>query len=251
MVLEAILFDAGNTLLELDYPFISERFKRVGISRTSEEVREAEIRARVRMDPFLAEQQATEASRVFRRYMEMVTEGLGLPWNGAVEEVFGDLCRANSERGLWRRAAPGAADTLATLRGKGIILGVVSNSDGRIADHLEAAGLVGFLQVIVDSGMVGVEKPDPRIFRMALREAGVEASRAVYVGDYYSVDVLGARRAGLEALLLDPLGVWPDLDCPKVKDLGAVVEFALADGAPHDGEFSRRGRPRRTEGTGR
>ena len=73
-----------------------------------------------------------------------------------------------------------------------------------IRSILTSAGLVGHLDVVIDSGVVGVEKPDARIFGLALGEARVSAEEALYVGDMYSVDVLGARRAGLDPILLDP-----------------------------------------------
>jgi FMN phosphatase YigB (HAD superfamily) len=84
---------------------------------------------------------------------------------------------------------------------------------------LNEVGLAEYFSVIVDSHVVGFEKPDPRIFHWALQRTGVTPNEAVYVGDFYSLDVVGARRVGLDAILLDPLGVWPLLDCVKAKDL--------------------------------
>jgi putative hydrolase of the HAD superfamily len=74
---------------------------------------------------------------------------------------------------------------------------------------------------------VGVEKPDPRIFHLGLREANVEAAEAVYVGDLYSVDVLGARGAGLDGILLDPRGYWAPRDCRLARGLADAVALAL------------------------
>ena len=75
--------------------------------------------------------------------------------------------------------------------------------------------------------MVGVEKPDPRIFLMGLAKAQVEPGEAVYIGDLYSVDVLGARAAGMAAVLLDPGGVWGERDCPVARSLAGAVRLAL------------------------
>ena len=64
---------------------------------------------------------------------------------------------------------------------------------------------------------MGVEKPDPRIFHLALKELGVKPGEAVHVGDFYQVDVLGARKAGLrEGILIDPYGDWEEADCPRI-----------------------------------
>jgi FMN phosphatase YigB (HAD superfamily) len=98
----------------------------------------------------------------------------------------------------------------------------VSNSDGRVAQALESAGLGEHFEVVVDSKLAGVEKPDPRIFRAALDRLGIEPAAALYVGDVYEVDVVGARAAGLDAALIGsgtaaaPAGVpW----APSVSDL--------------------------------
>ena len=112
------------------------------------------------------------------------------------------LYAAHSERHLWSGGEAETGAALARLRAAGIRLGVVSNSDGRVAQALESAGLGGHFDVIVDSRIAGVEKPDPRIFHAALERLGVEPAAALYVGDVYEVDVVGARRAGLDAALV-------------------------------------------------
>ena len=74
-------------------------------------------------------------------------------------------------------------------------------------------GLARFFDTIVDSTEVGIEKPDVRIFEHALREMKVAAAEAVYVGDVFKVDVLGARAAGLRPILFDPHGFHADKTC--------------------------------------
>ena len=94
---------------------------------------------------------------------------------------------------------------------------------------LESIGLADRLDFVVDSCVVGVEKPDRRIFELALREAGVDAAEAVYVGDLYSVDVLGARAAGIDAILLDPRGLWGARDCRLARGLAEAVTLLLGE----------------------
>ncbi len=101
---------------------------------------------------------------------------------------------------------PEVPEVLATLRERGYRLAVVSNWDSRlleICDHLELSPMVEF---VVASAAVGMEKPDPRIFEIALSMAGVSADQAIHVGDDYAADVLGARGAGVDAVLLDRAG---------------------------------------------
>jgi HAD superfamily hydrolase (TIGR01509 family) len=116
---------------------------------------------------------------------------------------------------------PGVAEALVELRALGLRLVVVSNSDGTAERGLTRLGLRQLVDAIVDSQIVGFEKPDPRIFQHAL--AGRDPATTLHVGDLYSVDVVGARRAGIHALLLDPLGDWPPVDCARLPDVAAVA----------------------------
>ena len=135
--------------------------------------------------------------------------------------------RYNPPVGIFNTPEPAAATALAAARDAGLGTGVISNSNGSIASILGSFGFLPYLDFVLDSFVVGVEKPDPRIFRMALERAHVEARDAVYVGDLYSIDVLGARSAGLSAILLDPGSCWGERDCPAVPDVAAAVRLVL------------------------
>jgi haloacid dehalogenase superfamily, subfamily IA, variant 3 with third motif having DD or ED/haloacid dehalogenase superfamily, subfamily IA, variant 1 with third motif having Dx(3-4)D or Dx(3-4)E len=137
--------------------------------------------------------------------------------------------RLHAERHLWSGIAADTHDALARLRAAGLRLGVVSNSDGRVEEALQVSGLRDYFDVVVDSTLAGVEKPDPAIFRAALDVLGVGASEALYVGDLYDVDVIGANAAGIPAVLL----VGPDTSappgCPAVGSLGALADDLLKE----------------------
>ena len=77
---------------------------------------------------------------------------------------------------------------------------------------------------MVDSQVVGFEKPDPRIFTHALSLHGSDPARTLHVGDMYAADITGARAAGLHALLLDPYGDWGDVDCAVARDVPALAQ---------------------------
>lgn len=223
MALRAVFFDAGNTLLSLNYATIVDALAREGFPVGRDEVWRAECRARVMLDPFLAEVQLRESEVVFVRYMRHICEELGVAWGEKTKRALERLQEIDRRQSLWRGSAmPGAREVLGELKARGYLLGVISNSDGRVESYLDEADLTEYLSVIVDSRIVGIEKPDPQIFTVALERTGVLPAQAVYVGDLYSLDVVGARTAGLDAILLDPVGAWPALDCVKVKDLSEV-----------------------------
>jgi FMN phosphatase YigB (HAD superfamily) len=219
VALRAVFLDAGNTLVGLDYDTIARRIGADGPAVDVPAVRSAEARARVRLDPHLAARQSTETADVFTRYVRYVLEELGIGWGEGGERLVRDLRGANPPFGPWSVRLPEAPAALETLRGLGLRLAVVSNSNGTVARLLEALGLARQLDAIVDSGIVGFEKPDPRIFRHAAALLGVKPEDAVHVGDLYSVDVVGARAAGARAILLDPVGAWAIDDCPKARDV--------------------------------
>src|SRR5439155_26572101 len=103
----------------------------------------------------------------------------------------------------------------------------ISNSNGSAETLLASVGLGPYLDFVVDSGEVGVEKPNPRIFELALARAGVAAAEAAYIGDFYSIDVRGAAAAGLRAVLLDPGRFWVTRDCAMAPDLLSAVRLLV------------------------
>jgi putative hydrolase of the HAD superfamily len=135
-----------------------------------------------------------------------------------------------ADAGLWLRVIPGCRDGLQALADAGVRLGVISNADGLIGERLReleilqvGPGLGVEVECVIDSGNVGVMKPDPRIFTIALDAMGIRAEDAWYVGDMPAIDVVGARRAGLRPLLMDPLGLHHDADYDRIDSLADLA----------------------------
>lgn len=224
----AFFFDAGNTLLRINYADFAAHLSGRGIRAIPEAVARAEYQARVRLDPHLAPGASTEDRMVFRLYVGYLLEALGITDEATVSDVYRWVRGYHPPVGLWNEADPTAAPLLDRLRAEGYRLGVISNSNGSVRSILEETGLARRLDFILDSAVVGVEKPDPRIFKMALEKAEVSPEEAAYVGDLYSVDVLGSRRVGMTAVLLDPGGMWRHVDCPKAPTLGEAIDLVLS-----------------------
>ena len=115
------------------------------------------------------------------------------------------------------------------IKEQGLVVGVVSNADGRVESYLKGAGLWELFDFVLDSHLVGVEKPDPRIFEMALAKARVAARESLYVGDLYQVDVVGARSAGLFPVLMDPLMADEYQDVARVRNVEDLARRILVD----------------------
>jgi HAD superfamily hydrolase (TIGR01509 family) len=229
-VIRAILFDAGNTLIRVDWSAVAAELARGGVTVAADALRRAEWDARVRLDTDLFAPpgaRSTESRDTTARYTQYVLEAAGVR-DPALHARLTAWRRAyNPPIGLWTVAEPEAAAALALVRARGLVAGVVSNSNGTVRQALAALGLTPHLDFVLDSHEEGVEKPDPRFFEIALARAGVRAHEAAYIGDLYSVDIVGARRAGLHAVLMDPGGCWGERECPRAPTVLEAVRRLL------------------------
>ena len=117
----------------------------------------------------------------------------------------------------------GVRPALTALRDMGLKLTIVSNANGTLCAHLARIGLDHFVDCVLDSHDEQVEKPDPRLFEIALARSGARRESTIHVGDLYNIDVVGARNAGLRAVLLDEADLRMDADCARVKSLAELV----------------------------
>ena len=119
-----------------------------------------------------------------------------------------------------RRALP-------QLKEAGYILGVISNRDKPFQDVLDDHGISEFFDFSMAAGEVNVWKPDPGIFEHGLKRVKLGAKEVIYVGDNYYADIVGARSAGLQPILYDPLGIFPEPDCATIKsfdELNSIIK---------------------------
>jgi FMN phosphatase YigB (HAD superfamily) len=230
VIVRAVLFDAGNTLLRMNYAAIAEHLATRGVTATPEQIQRAEWRARVRLDADLfahpAPGASTESGDTSARYVRYMLAALGVTDEPTVAGVIAWRRGYNPPGGIFNTVEPRAVEALTLVRAAGLSAAVISNSNGSARSILEGLDLARHLDYVIDSGEVGVEKPDPRIFRLALERSGVDAAAAVYIGDLYSVDILGARRCGIRAILLDPGRHWGQRDCesaPTVLDAVRLI----------------------------
>ncbi|MEE2704240.1 MAG: HAD-IA family hydrolase [Myxococcota bacterium] len=231
--LEAILVDAGNTLVEMDYALFAERLRRVGCELSGPVLGRAEAAVRPAISRHLAGGSSTEHEDAFSHYMRLMLERAlaqagQRPAPAELERGVRALVALRREPGaslrIWSVRRPDAGPFLEAVRSAGLRVVVVSNADGTVEQGLRDRGLAPLLDAVVDSHIVGAEKPDPAIFRHALEIAGSQPARTLHVGDMYAVDVVGARRAGCHAVLLDPYGDWEGWECERVPDLATLAQ---------------------------
>ena len=207
--IHAILLDVGNTLLHLDCDRIALLLAAHGYRTTPHAIRVAEYAAKAAIDRALASAArghglALPEPALRASYFETVLAGLGL-LPGETGPMLEALAADNRASCLWSLPEPDAATVLGALVARGFVLGVVSNADGRVEADLERAGLCPHLATVVDS----------------------------HVGDIVGLDVRGARRAGVEPVLMDPLGCYPgSVDCPRIQRLADLLDLVPARAEP-------------------
>lgn len=220
---DGVLFDAGGTLVQVDVDRL-----RAGLRQAGYDVDPRVIDRSFWDAVALLDTEFTPTAGVFEewwhRWQCRIAEGCGVP-----AEPFCEVYRTlDAEALLWEQPIDGVAAALDTLRDAGVPIGVVSNADGRVATALERAGLADRFDVIVDSTVVGVHKPDPAIFDHALGPLGLEPERTWYIGDTLAYDAAAADAAGLVSWVVDHHGLHTVPHPRRVRSLSAFAQAVLA-----------------------
>jgi putative hydrolase of the HAD superfamily len=205
----AVFFDVGNTLL-FAYPSVShvveELLRAAGHARDLDAIHELmplvdeyyEDRYRTDDTFWVSDERASD---VWIGMYSLLCRRLGLPEDDAVVlargvyDAFGDASR-------WR-AYDDVAPAFRRLREAGVKVGIISNWDSRLETILDGLGLSPLVDLVISSAAVKLHKPDPRIFELACERMGVAPEACAHVGDHYYADILGARAAGMTAILID------------------------------------------------
>jgi HAD superfamily hydrolase (TIGR01509 family) len=228
--LEAVLFDAGGTLVRLDFEWMAVALTELGVPVDAATLRRAEVEGRRRYDATRgrpAPPGPLGMAGDTRAYFAPMAEAAGAD-SATVHRALERFFQHHLERGLWTRPVEGARGALDAIAALGLAIAVVSNSDGRAAMHLADCGVLEGVRFVVDSHEVGIEKPDPGIFRVALERLGVEPAHALFVGDILCVDEAGARAAGTRFVLIDPFGDYAPVGVPRVASIADLPAW-IAD----------------------
>ncbi|HHV53981.1 MAG TPA: HAD family hydrolase [Firmicutes bacterium] len=230
-----LLLDAGGTLVFPDFPFFAHLVNEItGRIPSVAELHRAFLHATHSLDVLLGRALAGEPvpyDADYFIYREMLRRITVPP--EAIEQILREVEEINLTRNIWTFTGNWVVPALKELAAAGYRMSVVSNSDGRVEAVLKNAGLRDFFDLVIDSAVEGFAKPDPRLFRRALSRLGLAPTQALYVGDFYHIDVLGANRAQVAALQLDGEGLaeaegWPGRRVPNLSALpGLLAESGL------------------------
>jgi putative hydrolase of the HAD superfamily len=218
-----LLLDAGGTLVFPDQEFMAHAVAAEGSIVDPDRIYEAHFRLVHQYDMRERDTSRPVSVSLCDFFMDLLTNAGAS--KGAAERTLDRLLTRHEETSLWTYTKPWVVETLATLKSAGIRMSVISNARGRVRQQLDACGITPYLEAVFDSAIVGIEKPDPRLFLHALKELGLTPPEAVYIGDHRCVDVVGANRAGIGAVHLDPLRCYADWPGLHLRDIRALPDW--------------------------
>jgi putative hydrolase of the HAD superfamily len=165
----------------------------------------------------LSQRSKEETMALYTKFQRIVLKEAGIEADERlILAMLGKMQQFKMKLVLFDDVAPALND----LKGQGLILGLISNVERDLTATLSELGLASWLDIVVTSLDSGFNKPQPEIFKEAMRRAGVQPSEAIYVGDQYQVDCVGAEQAGMKGILLDRGGYFKEMtDCPRIRSL--------------------------------
>jgi len=228
-MIKAVFFDFYHTLVRYEPPreeLVAKVLKDFGMDVSPEVFR----RPLVTADEFiyqeiircpLSQRSQEEKMALYAQYQGIVLKEAGIEADEKfILGLLGKMQQFKMKQVLFDDVAPALTD----LKGMGLILGLISNVEHDITSTLNELGLPSWLEIVVTSQDSGFVKPQPEIFQEALKRAGVQPLEAIYVGDQYQVDVIGANQAGMKGILLDRHGYFEEItDCPRIRSLTELV----------------------------
>jgi putative hydrolase of the HAD superfamily len=228
--LDAILFDAGGTLIDAipsRETVFSKVLARHGKKADPKRVASLIAKADGVFDSEFAMQDGENEDALWSKYDHFILDELGI--GGDRANLTKDLSTAWSE--ITPRVEswicyPETESVLEILKKRGFKLGVVSNATDLVRRVFDNLGLTKYFDFLVISDEVGARKPSPKIFHLALGMAGTSPGRSLFVGDKLAVDVAGAKRVGMNAVLVDRVNAFPDARCLRERDLNFFRRFA-------------------------
>jgi HAD superfamily hydrolase (TIGR01549 family) len=227
VTLRAVLLDAGGVLVNPNWVRVSEALAPRAVALAPEALAAAEPHAKHELDTPAGIRSTNDRSRGWL-YFDLVLARAGVTPSDATAEALAEVREYHRVHNLWESVPDEVPGALAALKRLGLPIAVASNSNGTARAKLERLDLARYFDVVVDSHEIGIEKPSPAFFEYMLGQVGATPEETLHVGDFFHIDVVGARSAGLHAWLVDVGGLYADRDCPRFSGLQAVVD-AIAD----------------------
>ena len=232
-MIKAIFFDWFNTLARYEPPreeLHSQALREFGIEVSPEKILPGVLTADMyffgeNANSPVEKRDRKERAEVYTRYQKIILSEAGVK---ADQELLAKVMNKVEQlfKGITFTLFDDVLSTLETLKEQRFTLGLLTNLAQDMSPLCHKLGLESYLDFVVTSQQVGADKPEPPIFLAALDRAKVEASQAVHVGDQYKLDVVGARRVGINPILIDRYDLYPEVsDCSRIRDLTELAQY--------------------------
>jgi HAD superfamily hydrolase (TIGR01549 family) len=222
--IETLFLDAGGVLVNPNWTRVATHLAAHGVTVDVARLQAADAPARFELDT-PDNLRASSDGRTRWVFMELVLSHAGVELSDAARAALREIREYHDRQNLWESVPDEVPEALRRLRALGLRLAVVSNANGTVRALFDRVSLRPLVDLVLDSWEEKVEKPDPRFFELALSRLGARAATTVHVGDLYEADVVGARNAGIEPVLLDRAGLYPDADCRRVRSLLELTDW--------------------------
>jgi len=230
-MIKAVFFDLYFTLIRYEPPqeaIEAQMLRGLGIDVTAEKLRLPLAAANEWIYKELIKKPLNQRSKediaaLYAQYHRNILKSAGVQaGENVIMGLLGGMIKAKMDLVLYEDALP----TIDALKKRGLTVGLISNIERNMSGTLDSLGLTKRLDTVVTSLDAGATKPHPEIFQFALKKTSTLPAEAVYIGDQYQVDVVGAKSAGLKGILLDRDSQHEDItDCPRIKSLAEITTY--------------------------
>ncbi|MDD4873910.1 MAG: HAD family hydrolase [Dehalococcoidales bacterium] len=231
-MIKAVFFDMYNTLICYDPP--REESQAKALKNFGFDIKpEALALPIIAGDEFFYEENARlplakrseeERRKLWSKYEMIMLEEAGItPTKELLGLMLGEMKNFKYEMVLYKDVIP----ALTEIKKKGLVTGLISNVDKDITAMLEKLKIFSLLEIVITSQDAGFTKPHPEIFQAAIKKAEIDAKEAIYIGDQYKIDVLGANNAGMSGVLLDRMDYYKNngIKEPRIRSLQQITEL--------------------------
>ena len=224
--IDAVCIDLGGVVYLPDHDRMLGALARLGVVAAPEDLDRAHYAGAAATDDFSSDHS------VWHAYNLAYARAHGVP-DHRLDHARDVLLAEFGLGDVWTREIAGAREAIEVLAARGVGIAIVSNADGTVEAQLRDDGICQVgpgrgvpVAAVLDSGVVGVAKPDPAMFRLALDALGTAPERTLHVGDTPAADVAGARAAGLHPVLVDPFDHHVHVtDTVRVRHLRDVADL--------------------------
>ncbi|WP_036222453.1 HAD family hydrolase [Mesoaciditoga lauensis] len=211
-----LLFDAGGTILFPKFDWMASVLSSKGFEVEPLKIFKEFSYLNYEIDDILRRGENNPWNNEW--FLKTLVERLSTP-KELIDKVASIVIKEENENGLWASTFGHIKETLKLLKDAGYSMSIVSNSDGRVEKMISDVGLRKYFDKVYDSYLVGISKPDKGIFELALKELSLKPQDALFVGDMFYIDVLGANSCGIPAVHLDPFKYYQGWEGARIKGI--------------------------------